>query len=138
MVCRVTRGSPVVSQSLEPTNNLVGVLGSRLLSGVAAECVPHTADSLDFADQLVSWPEESWRFPCQPDTGRSAGEHDITGEQRKPCGQLRHQPRYREREISGPRVLHHLTVEGAADGEIVRVVERARRDEERSDRAEAG
>src|ERR1700756_1841930 len=132
MVC-CDCGSPVVIKSLEPTNNLPGVLGSRLLCGVAAECVPHTADSLDLADQLVSWPEESWRFPCQPHTGRSAGEQHITGEQRKPRGQLRHQPRHREREIYGPRVLHRLTVEGAADSEIVRVAERVGRDEERSD-----
>ncbi len=71
------------------------------------------------------------------DAGRRAGEDHVTGQQRQDGGQCGDQARHTEHHVGGAARLHHLTVDAAAEFQVVRVGDLVRRDQARAHGAEA-
>src|SRR5579862_4173322 len=116
-----------------PCRLIVASLGPR-----RHEPVPHLAYALNITRQHVAGPEPAWRGAAQADPGRRAGEDQVAGQQRGDRRQLLDQVADAEDHLPGAGLLHLVTVDRAAQLQIVRVIELVRSDQPGADRPEAG
>src|SRR6266540_3231899 len=108
------------------------------MSAFAADvAVADGADAGDPALDRLAWLQEAGRLAGEADTSRRAGEDDVARQQRHDGRQLGYQAGDVEDQVAGAGVLHRLSVDGAAQRQVVGIVELVGRDQPRADRAVA-
>jgi hypothetical protein len=97
----------------------------------------HLAEPFDASLKNVIGSEVALWRSAEPDAGRRSREDEITWIQRDHLGEVGEEARNREDQVRGPTLLHHVAVQPARYGEVVRVRQLIQRNHPRPDRAEA-